>query len=204
MKFNPPPNWPAPPEGWTPTPGWQPDPSWPAPPPGWQVWVDDGPALTDTLLRGAVVGAQAMSSGWRAWSDGRQDRAAERALTRQADAVTQMREKRLRSLADSAARLGIKIDARNGVVASAKERHAMGSIQGASAVVESAGQVQQRITATRLLAVGVFALAIPKKTSDRVVFIVIEGEGFAFSVEVPSRREADAHRWVREFNAAAH
>jgi hypothetical protein len=40
-RYNPPPNWPAPPAGWTPPPDWQPDPAWGPPPPGWQVWVDD-------------------------------------------------------------------------------------------------------------------------------------------------------------------
>lgn len=38
-RFNPPPGWPAPPEGWQPDPGWRPDPSWPAAPPGWQFWT---------------------------------------------------------------------------------------------------------------------------------------------------------------------
>lgn len=37
--FNPPPNWPTPPEGWEPPPGWQPHPSWGEPPAGWQLWV---------------------------------------------------------------------------------------------------------------------------------------------------------------------
>ena len=41
LRFNPPPGWPPPPEGFVPQPGWQPDPSWPPPPPGWQLWVDD-------------------------------------------------------------------------------------------------------------------------------------------------------------------
>lgn len=41
MRFNPPPNWPTPPAGWTPPPGWQPDPSLPPPPAGWQLWVSD-------------------------------------------------------------------------------------------------------------------------------------------------------------------
>ncbi len=40
-RLNPPPNWPAPPPGWVPMPGWQPSPEWPPPPPGWQLWVDD-------------------------------------------------------------------------------------------------------------------------------------------------------------------
>lgn len=44
MRYNPPPNWPAPPPGWTPPPGWRPDPSWGPAPPGWQVWVHDGVA----------------------------------------------------------------------------------------------------------------------------------------------------------------
>jgi hypothetical protein len=44
MRYNPPPNWPKPPEDWAPPPGWSPDPSWPPPPPGWRLWVeDDGP-----------------------------------------------------------------------------------------------------------------------------------------------------------------
>lgn len=41
MRFNPPPNWPPAPPGWTPDADWAPDPSWPPPPPGWQLWVDD-------------------------------------------------------------------------------------------------------------------------------------------------------------------
>ncbi len=40
-RFNPPPNWPAPPVGWVPPEGWSPDPSWGPPPPGWQLWVEE-------------------------------------------------------------------------------------------------------------------------------------------------------------------
>jgi hypothetical protein len=42
MRFNPPPGWPAAPEGWLPPPDWQPEPDWPAAPDGWQLLVDDG------------------------------------------------------------------------------------------------------------------------------------------------------------------
>ena len=38
-RFNPPPHWPAQPEGWSPPDGWQPDPAWGPPPPGWQLWT---------------------------------------------------------------------------------------------------------------------------------------------------------------------
>jgi hypothetical protein len=51
-RFNPPPNWPAPPTGWVPAPGWRPSPEWPAPPPGWQLWIDDAaPAPGPTFKR---------------------------------------------------------------------------------------------------------------------------------------------------------
>ena len=38
-RFNPPPNWPPAPPGWTPPPTWQPDPAWGPPPPGWELWT---------------------------------------------------------------------------------------------------------------------------------------------------------------------
>lgn len=47
QRYNPPPNWPAPPAGWTPGPGWRPDPNWPEPPPGWQLFIDDVLVVTD-------------------------------------------------------------------------------------------------------------------------------------------------------------
>lgn len=43
MRFNPPPHWPAPPEGWLPDRSWTPDPEWGQAPEGWSFWVgDDG------------------------------------------------------------------------------------------------------------------------------------------------------------------
>jgi hypothetical protein len=45
MRFNPPPNWPKPPDGWSPPHGWNPDPSWPSPPHGWQLWERDDDAF---------------------------------------------------------------------------------------------------------------------------------------------------------------
>jgi hypothetical protein len=48
MRFNPPPGWPQPPEGWVPPAGWTPDPSWPDPPEGWQLWLPDGDVDADS------------------------------------------------------------------------------------------------------------------------------------------------------------
>ncbi|MCH9759513.1 MAG: nuclear transport factor 2 family protein [Actinomycetia bacterium] len=58
MRFNPPPNWPPPQDGWVPSPGWTPDPTWPPPPAGWQLWIDD-----DTTPAGAAGGVAAPPPG---------------------------------------------------------------------------------------------------------------------------------------------
>lgn len=49
QRFNPPPSWPRPPEGWEPPVGWTPDPAWGPPPPGWQLWQADAPWSRSTL-----------------------------------------------------------------------------------------------------------------------------------------------------------
>ena len=64
MKFNPPPNWPASPEGFTPAPDWVPDPSLPAPPPGWQLWVEDDVVLPGEATDAARHHRQAILSFW--------------------------------------------------------------------------------------------------------------------------------------------
>ena len=45
--FNPPPNWPKPPDGWIPPTGWRPDSSWPPPPDGWELWIAPNTDTTD-------------------------------------------------------------------------------------------------------------------------------------------------------------
>jgi hypothetical protein len=55
MRFNPPPNWPSAPPGWTPPADWRPDPSWPPLPPGWQLWVPDAPRARIGLVIGALA-----------------------------------------------------------------------------------------------------------------------------------------------------
>lgn len=61
VRYNPPPNWPAPPEHWEPPPGWRPDPRWGPPPPGWVLWVDDSSAaaahISSDNPRSKFVGA---------------------------------------------------------------------------------------------------------------------------------------------------
>lgn len=65
MRFNPPPNWPAPPPGWTPPPGWRSDPAWGPPPVGWQLWVPD-PAPVGAWLSAAPSVGPTVATG-TAW-----------------------------------------------------------------------------------------------------------------------------------------
>ncbi|GGK62583.1 hypothetical protein Ppa06_21130 [Planomonospora parontospora subsp. parontospora] len=85
-RFNPPPNWPALPDDWTPPSGWRPDPSWPPPPAGWQLWSDDsgyaarlakrvclGPVAHSPVrkaIRGTLVGLLASAVAVNAFSGG--------------------------------------------------------------------------------------------------------------------------------------
>lgn len=62
IRFNPPPNWPAPPPEWTPPPGWTPDPAWGAPPADWQLWIPDPAPAGAWLSAPPSIGPTAVAS----------------------------------------------------------------------------------------------------------------------------------------------
>lgn len=64
MRFNPPPNWPQPPAGWSPPPGWEPDPSWPQPPFGWPLWIEEDEFVIPPY-RAAASRAQSTQAWYR-------------------------------------------------------------------------------------------------------------------------------------------
>ncbi len=59
-------------------------------------------------------------------------------------------------------------------------------VAGTTVRVESVGEIRQRVTATRVIAWGVFAFTAPKTYDSRQVFITFENEvvGLAYFVEV--------------------
>ncbi|MGN6129623.1 MAG: DUF4041 domain-containing protein [Nocardioidaceae bacterium] len=61
MRFNPPPGWPQPPEGWVPPPGWNPDPTWPPMPDGWQLWLPNENDIISPAADSAVTAQPASS-----------------------------------------------------------------------------------------------------------------------------------------------
>jgi hypothetical protein len=70
---------------------------------------------------------------------------------------------------------------------------------GARAEVESAGDLSKRITATRLLATGVVALAWRKRKDDRSVFLTVEGPGVSLIREVQVKDNENAQVQARSF-----
>ena len=74
-------------------------------------------------------------------------------------------------------------------------------VTGAVARVEQAADVQKRVTATRLVALGVFAFAAKKQTGH--VYLTVEGDGFEFMVEVDAKKDSDARKFAAKVNTAA-
>lgn len=69
LRFNPPPEWPAPQLGWTPPAGWQPDPSWPQAAPacsGWSAGVRIRKSSGIVSGRRATSAGSGLSSAYRA------------------------------------------------------------------------------------------------------------------------------------------
>jgi hypothetical protein len=58
-------------------------------------------------------------------------------------------------------------------------------LAGLTARVEDAGELNRRITATRIVALGVFALAAPKTKDTRTLFLTVEGPETAIMKALP-------------------
>lgn len=78
-----------------------------------------------------------------------------------------------------------------------------GPLAGAHASVDTAGEIDKRITATRLVLTGPFALAFRKKKDKRELYLTIEGDGFGWVVEVNPKEGKKAREFAVAFNAAA-
>lgn len=76
-----------------------------------------------------------------------------------------------------------------------------GMLTGAIARVETAADVQRRVTATRLLTIGIFAFAAKKQSGN--VYLTVEHPDYQFVVEVPVKKETGAREFAVKINNAA-
>lgn len=75
-------------------------------------------------------------------------------------------------------------------------------VQGAVARVESAGDASSRVTLTRVVGLGVFALAAKKKSGGGS-FLTIEGYGFAWVLEVEAKQAMKARQFAAAVNSSS-
>jgi Short C-terminal domain len=93
---------------------------------------------------------------------------------------------------------GKSIKIRDGEIAFGKEG---GPIAGARATVDTAGALDKRVTATRLILTGPLAFGLRKKKDNRELYLLVEGNGFAFSAEIDPKRGALARKFATRINA---
>ena len=78
-----------------------------------------------------------------------------------------------------------------------KEEH---PLDGVTVRVESGSEIDSRITATRLIALGVFALAAKKKTGGEA-YLTIEGTDFMWVIDVDRKKKPDAIKFAHTFTS---
>jgi len=81
-----------------------------------------------------------------------------------------------------------------------KGRH---SLEAVEVFLEDGEALRSRVTATRLLATGIFAFALKKKSGGES-FLTIQGPGFAWVVEVPAKKRGDAQKFAAALRSRAH
>lgn len=105
---------------------------------------------------------------------------------------------KLKGLGSGASFEGITV--RDGKVSHAKESV---PLAGARVTVETAGDIDRRITATRLILTGPFALAMRKKKDQRELYVSVENDGAMFVVPVDPKKGAEARQFAAKVNTLA-
>lgn len=78
----------------------------------------------------------------------------------------------------------------------AKETH---PLTGVTARVENEEQIRTRVTATRLLAIGLFAFAAKKKSGGES-FLTVEGPDFFWTIKVDRKKKDKAIKFASKVN----
>lgn len=78
-----------------------------------------------------------------------------------------------------------------------------GPLAGASASVETAGELQRRVTVTRMALTGPLAFALKKKRDDRELYLSVEGQSFAFVARCDPKEGLRARQFAASINTAA-
>lgn len=133
---------------------------------------------------------------WAVVGGGRRDKAVAAARRKAAEVEKHAAADPDWGLMHEAAEFGITLDIPADQVTAPGQ--AAGRFTGSMMRVETYGQINRRVTATRLALIGVFALAATKQQDDRELYLTVEGDGF----QIAARVEAALTPVAREFAAA--
>jgi hypothetical protein len=76
-------------------------------------------------------------------------------------------------------------------------------LSGTNASVETAGEINKRSTVTRYVVLGPLAgIAFKKSKDNRELYLTVEGEGFAFVVNLDPEKGLEARKFAAKINAA--
>ena len=78
-----------------------------------------------------------------------------------------------------------------------------GTVTGATATVETAGEISRRVTMTRLAATGIFALALKKKKDDRELYLLVDCPQFSFVAQCDPKDGLAARRFAASINSVS-
>jgi hypothetical protein len=76
-------------------------------------------------------------------------------------------------------------------------------LAGASATVDTAGELDKRVTATRLILTGPLAFGLRKKKDSRELFVLVQGEDGSFLAEIDSKKQKEAREFALKINTLA-
>lgn len=96
---------------------------------------------------------------------------------------------------------GVVLDLDLGTIGYQSDLHR--DVRGATAQVETAGDIDRRVTATRLMLTGPLAFGLRKKKDQRELWLTIEGGDFAWAVPVKPKKSADARRFAALIHSAS-
>src|SRR5690554_2939951 len=102
-------------------------------------------------------------------------------------------------VADAPVGMFSDVTLRKGRVQRGREEH---PLDGVVARVESGSDLEKRVTATRLIALGVFAFMAKKRTGGEA-YLTIEGPGFFWTVEVDRKKRSQAQAFAAKVNDQA-
>lgn len=80
-------------------------------------------------------------------------------------------------------------------------RQGSGPVAGTTARVESAGEIDRRLSATRVILTGPLGLFWKKKKDSRQVFLTVEGPGYSIVEEVGPKEQKAARQFAAKLTA---